>query len=131
MFISSDQPDQLKDLSRNIKNASAIIDQNNGDQINARIVKVISDSVFYVNSEPRSLPVSNVSSIRVGSKARGFYLLGIALSGYGVYQLSDVEDAPSFGDGLCKLYGGLGSIVLGGGALALGNYDFERTYCNN
>ena len=131
MFISTDQPNQLKDLNREIKNARGIIDQNNGDEINARIVKVTADSVFYINSEENSIPTSKVSSIRVGSKARGFYLLGIALTGYGVYQLSGVDSAPSLGDGLGKLYGGFGLIVLGGGALTLGYYDFERTYYIN
>jgi hypothetical protein len=131
MFISSNQPDQLKDLNHEIKNANAIIEQNNGDEINAKIIKVTADSVFYINTEENSFPTSKVSSIRVGTKARGFYLIGIALTGYGVYQLSNVESEPSLAEGLGKLYGGLGSIVLGVGALTLGYYDFERTYYIN
>ena len=131
MFISTDQPNQLKDLNREIKNKGAIIDQNNGDQIHAKIVEVTADSMFYIDSEEKAISTSKVSSIRVGSKARGFYIVGIALAGYGIYQLSNVNSEPSFADGLGKLYGGLISIVLGGGALSLGYYDFEQTYYIN
>ena len=131
MFVSTNQPKQLKDLNREIKNASAIIEQNNGDEFTARIVEVTADSLFYISSEANSIPTSKVSSIRVGTKARGFYILGLALTGYGIYQLANVESEPSLADGLGKLYGGIGSIVLGGGALALGLYDFEQTYYIN
>lgn len=131
MFISTDQPNQLKDLNREVKNKGAIIDQNNGDQINGKIVEVTADSVFYIDSDAKAIATSKVSSIRVGSKARGFYIVGIALTGYGVHQLSNVNNEPTFADGLGKLNSGLIAIILGGGALTLGYYDFERTYYIN
>lgn len=130
-FISTNQPDQIKNFNREIENARVIIDQNNGDEINARIVNVTADSVFYVNSEPSSLPIADVSSIRVGSKAHGFTILGIALTGYGAYQLATVKSENSVGEALGKRYGGLALLVLGGGSLSLGYYNFERTYYFN
>lgn len=130
-FISTNQPDQIKDLNREIKNAKVIIEQNNGNEITGRIVEIAANSIFYFNSESRSLPNSKVSTIRAGSKARGFYALGIAITGYGVYQLATANSASNFPEGLGKLYLGLGSIVLGGCAFSLGYYDFERTYYLN
>lgn len=131
MFVSTSQSNQLKNLNREIKNKSGVIDLNNGEEIEGRILEVTADSVFYKTSEASSVSNTKVSAIRVGSKARGFYLLGIALTGYGVCQLSTAGDVPSLGEGLGKLYSGLGSILLGGGALTLGYYDFERTYYIN
>lgn len=130
-FISTNQPEQIKDFNREIENARVIIDQNNGDEIKATIVKVTADSVFYINSEPRSLSTSKVNSIRVGSKAHGFSLLGIALIGYGVYQIATIKSANNVPDALGKRYGGITLLVLGGGSLSLGYYDFEHTYYLN